>query len=426
MSGSIKLKHASGNGVIIAAPSSNPAADRTLTLPSDADGVIAKTDASGNLAVTGDLTVDTDTLKVDSSNNRVGIGTTPDVQLDINGDASSNTQIRLRKATAGNFTAIKLDRDASGTAGGQLGISGASGHFVTTSSQHDIVLKSEANLLFGIGQSEKMRIDSSGNVGIGTTPAGKLHLNSGTSGDCELIIEADTDNNDENDNPRIVFRQDGGQEQAMIGKGNNQLILANSVPTDGGIIFKTGTTTGYTNAVERMRLTSAGNVLIGTTSVDSDGLSIRPRQANNTTRLVFNRANTSDNGTVLQFLNNTNTVGTIRHTDSSTTYNTSSDYRLKENATAISDGITRLKTLKPYRFNFKVDASKTVDGFFAHEVTAVPEAISGEKDAVNEDGSIDPQGIDQSKLVPLLTAALQEEVAKREALEARVAALEAK
>ena len=73
---SIKLKHASGNGVSITAPSSNPAADRTLELPSDADGIIAKTDSSGNLAVTGDLTVDTSTLKVDSSNNRVGVGTT--------------------------------------------------------------------------------------------------------------------------------------------------------------------------------------------------------------------------------------------------------------------------------------------------------------------------------------------------------------
>ena len=105
-------------------------------------------------------------------------------------------------------------------------------------------------------------------------------------------------------------------------------------------------------------------------------------------------------------------------------YNTSSDYRLKENVTAISDGITRLKTLKPYRFNFKADASKTVDGFFAHEVTAVPEAITGTKDEVDSDDNPVYQGIDQSKLVPLLTAALQEAVAKIETLEAKVAALE--
>ena len=113
-------------------------------------------------------------------------------------------------------------------------------------------------------------------------------------------------------------------------------------------------------------------------------------------------------------------VGYIRASGSATTYSTSSDYRLKENEVAISDGITRLKTLKPYRFNFKVDPDTTVDGFFAHEVTpAVPEAITGEKDGT------EMQGIDQSKLVPLLTAALQEAITKIETLETKVAALEA-
>ena len=120
----------------------------------------------------------------------------------------------------------------------------------------------------------------------------------------------------------------------------------------------------------------------------------------------------------ISFYNNGANVGQVQYGTSSTSYNTSSDYRLKENAVLISDGITRLKTLKPYRFNFKVDPDKTVDGFFAHEVTAVPEAVSGEKDGD------EMQMIDQAKIVPLLTAALQEEIAKREALEARVAALE--
>ena len=86
---------------------------------------------------------------------------------------------------------------------------------------------------------------------------------------------------------------------------------------------------------------------------------------------------------------------------------------------AISDGITRLKTLKPSRFNFIVKKDLTQDGFLAHEVqSVVPEAISGEKDAVKEDGSIDPQVIDQSKLVPLLVAAVQELITKVETLEA--------
>ena len=135
------------------------------------------------------------------------------------------------------------------------------------------------------------------------------------------------------------------------------------------------------------------------------------------------------------------TVGTITHNGSNTvSYNTSSDYRLKENAAAITDGIARLKTLKPYRFNWKsVGAGTTVDGFFAHEVTAVPEAVTGEKDAMKaetfyEEGDslpsgkkvgdiktyssseIDSQQIDQAKLVPLLTAALQEAVEETESL----------
>tara|TARA_Y100000401_G_scaffold38235_1_gene28817 strand:+ start:1706 stop:2803 length:1098 start_codon:yes stop_codon:yes gene_type:complete len=124
-------------------------------------------------------------------------------------------------------------------------------------------------------------------------------------------------------------------------------------------------------------------------------------------------------GTIESFYNDGTYVGGIAVSGSTTVYATSSDYRLKENVTAISDGITRLKTLKPYRFNFISDTTKTVDGFFAHEVTAVPEAIVGEKDAE------EMQSLDYAKLTPLLTAALQEAITKIETLETKVAALEA-
>ena len=114
-------------------------------------------------------------------------------------------------------------------------------------------------------------------------------------------------------------------------------------------------------------------------------------------------------------------IGSISANASNVAYNTSSDYRLKENDVSIIDGITRLKKLRPIKFNWKTDTEKTVDGFLAHEVSSsVPEAVMGEKDAVNEDGSIKSQQLDYSKLVPLLTAALQEEIAKRESLEARL------
>jgi len=117
--------------------------------------------------------------------------------------------------------------------------------------------------------------------------------------------------------------------------------------------------------------------------------------------------------------------GSIKTNNSSTSYNTSSDYRLKENVVEITGATDRLKQLKPSRFNFINDPDRTVDGFLAHEVSdIVPEAISGEKDAVDADNNPKYQQIDQSKLVPLLTAALQEALTKIESLEARIAQLE--
>ena len=112
-------------------------------------------------------------------------------------------------------------------------------------------------------------------------------------------------------------------------------------------------------------------------------------------------------------------IGGIDVSTSAVTYATSSDYRLKENVDYTWDATARLKQLKPARFNFIVDDTNTlVDGFLAHEVSSiVPEAISGEKDAVDDNGNIDPQCIDQSKLVPLLVKTIQE-------LEARIATLE--
>ena len=116
-------------------------------------------------------------------------------------------------------------------------------------------------------------------------------------------------------------------------------------------------------------------------------------------------------------------VATINVSASTVTYGTGSDYRMKENQVDISDGITRVKQLKPYRFNWKSEygGGDKVDGFFAHEVSpVVPNAVKGDKDAVDSDGNIIRQQIDQAKLVPVLTAALQEAIAKIETLEARL------
>jgi hypothetical protein len=118
-------------------------------------------------------------------------------------------------------------------------------------------------------------------------------------------------------------------------------------------------------------------------------------------------------------------VGAIICSTSSTSYNTSSDYRLKENVVDLTGAAARVQQLAPKRFNFIVNADTTVDGFLAHEVqSVVPEAITGTHNEVDADGNPVYQGIDQSKLVPLLTAALQEALTKIDALETRIVALE--
>ena len=125
--------------------------------------------------------------------------------------------------------------------------------------------------------------------------------------------------------------------------------------------------------------------------------------------------------TKVDFRNGNSSRGSINWTTSGTSYGSISDYRLKENVTPITDAISRVNQLKPSRFNFITNSDRTVDGFIAHEVQdIIPEAISGEKDAVREDGTPDYQGIDQSKIVPLLTAAIQEQQAQIELLKQEV------
>ena len=136
----------------------------------------------------------------------------------------------------------------------------------------------------------------------------------------------------------------------------------------------------------------------------------------------------TNNPHFVQFRRQNTIIGSISRNGSndSVNYNTSSDYRLKDGIVDKTDGIEKLKQLKPRKFYWKSNTDKTlVDGFLAHEVSdIVPEAISGTKDAVDEDDNIISQAIDQSKLVPLLTAALQEAITKIETLETKVKTLE--
>jgi hypothetical protein len=127
---------------------------------------------------------------------------------------------------------------------------------------------------------------------------------------------------------------------------------------------------------------------------------------------------------IFSFKNPNGFVGYILTNGSATSFVTSSDYRLKENIVPLTGAVDRLNQLQVHRFNFIADPDTTVDGFIAHEAQeVVPECVSGTKDELDSDGNPVYQGIDQSKLVPLLTAALQETITELQALKAEVAAL---
>lgn len=253
---------------------------------------------SGNVAVNGNLTVDTNTLFVDAASNNVGIGTSsPGARLEVAGE----TRIY----------------PSSGSAVIRFGSGGVE--------KGKIDVQSTSNMLFETAGTERMRIDASGNLLVGTTSGG-------------------------------------------------------------------------------------GKVRVDFAGLTSVGVSIRDTDATGTTQ-------------AFTFFKNNTQVGSITTSTTATAYNTSSDYRLKEDVQPMVGASDRLMALKPVNFAWKVDGSR-VDGFLAHEAQeVVPEAVTGSKDAVDKDGKPEYQGIDQSKIVPLLTAALQEALTEIAQLKADVAAL---
>ena len=192
--------------------------------------------------------------------------------------------------------------------------------------------------------------------------------------------------------------------------------------------------------IEKLFQGIPGNIRIGTTGDGFGSTTGRIRLTGNTGGINsiyteqsvsggynFASSTISNGGTYyhVNFLEGGTQRGSITSNGTATSYTTSSDYRLKENVVAVTDGIARFKQLKPSRFNFISHPGHTVEGFLAHEAQAVvPGCVTGEKDAVDEDGNPVYQGIDQSKLVPLLTTALQEAIARIETLETRLSALE--
>ena len=305
--------------------------------------------------------------------------------------------------------------------------------------------------------TERLFVNGSGDVGLGTDdPLDFLHLLAGNLSNTDTnsinnfirITDLNSRNNGSQalaGNFRSGIRFDATQLNGAKHYGSfiQQVVTSNNF-TGGSTKMRTalifGTRGDVQSApeddpVERMRINSEGDVLIGTATTISQSTSTGSgarfnssgRQfliADDGTALFIGR-NTSDGDTV-DFRRAGVQVGSISVTASATAYNTSSDYRLKENIVPTTGAADRLNQLQVRRFNFISDPDTTVDGFLAHEAQAVvPGCVTGTKDEVDDEGNPVYQGIDQSKLVPLLTAALQEALGRIETLEAEVAALKA-
>jgi hypothetical protein len=334
-----------------------------------------------------------------------------------------------------------------------------------TMMDNDLSLYSSSggNLRLGVG-SERMRIDSSGNVGIGVTPESwttsasvmqigeqaALSVWDGTGGQFDIGMNAKY-----NIGYKYITSNEASYYRQYNGKHSWHVAPSGTA----------GSAISWTTA---MTIDNSGSLLVGTASkVASEKANITFDRTSEWGLVIANTSSTApSNATMVEFKYAGSTTGYIGSNGTATSYNTSSDYRLKEDWQPIANASDRLMQLKPCNFAWKADGSR-VDGFLAHEAAeVVPEAVSGEKDAMtteeyevspavyedvvipavdevlDEDGNViteaqeerteqnlvseavmgerdvpDYQGIDQSKLVPLLTAALQEALARIEALE---------
>jgi len=278
-------------------------------------------------------------------------------------------------------------------------------------------------IAFAEGGAEAMRIDSSGNVGIGTSsPNERMTIASSTSGSYLQICDSSTG----------TASGDG----LFIGSFNG----AAEIKTKENNVLQFGT-----NNTERARIDTSGNLLVGKTATGdfTSGFEVQPAGAiivyrNSGPTGIFGR---TDNGELLRFNRSTSSVGSITVGTSTTAYNTSSDYRLKHDIAPMTGALAKVTALKPVTYKWNSDNSES-QGFIAHELQeVVPECVTGEKDAVetytDEDGVEQTrpkyQGVDTSFLVATLTAAIQELKAINDAqattitaLTARVEALDAR
>ena len=417
-------------------------ADNSVTSAKIVDGAIVNADINASAAIDG--------TKISPDFGSQTVTTTGTVNTGLINASSASDQILNLNSSDNGAVYLAFKRSGSRKAYFGFGGTGSSITLENEISDGNITFRgndggTQINVLhFDVSDNGKATFIGEVNVGDGLDVTGAI------TGTGDLTIETNTFHVDSVNNRVGIGTTSPDTSLTVQSGGDAQMSLKNSSGTTKAFI---GTAGAFGSAgtddlrirsdssniifgfsgTERMRITSGGSLCIGV-DVPANSEKLRVDSTGSTGTVFLRHGSTDDvammimrhsrntGGSAASYINFQDSGGTRRGfidaTTSGTTYSTSSDYRLKENITAISDGITRLKTLKPSKFNFIGD-SKIVDGFLAHEVTAVPEAVTGTKDEVDADNNPVYQGIDQSKLVPLLVAALQEAIGRIEALEAK-------
>ena len=398
-----------------------------------ASTINAKSTGAGGLDYTGDSsgvlglqTGGVTAVTVDASQN-VGIGTTsPSVPIDIVSNSSAGIATRLRGRSSDNTAILEFTNNGASAETARMAVD-TSGNIAFSNT--------------GTVQ-ERMRIDSSGNVGIGTSsPSRKLQIkgivgfeaisgstnvwenytysdntlrwNYNGSGADEMVIDSSGNVGIGTTSPSTFPAKLAVQGYVASGGQNYSAGFSDAVYSTFRIGHQSGLTNLitdtalalYTSNTERMRIDASGYFSIRQTS--NSGAEVLGIQGNGDTQIGLYCTPTTLY-TQINFRNGNGVVGTVRTTGTSTQFNTSSDYRLKENVSPMEGALNKVMQLKPVTFTWKTDGLPG-QGFIAHELQEiVPDAVGGEKDAVDKNGNPDYQGVDASFLVATLTKAIQE------------------